>query len=105
MIALAGMLTTLRVRAMLSFAEDMMQVNSLFSHIKHVSPILGEALIVCVVVSCPELRPLHIRPKKSTSRPLVTGDEHIEIVSTFSLYKYFESNMSSQQIFLFSVPT
>lgn len=41
----------------------------------------GEALVVCVVVSCPEPRPLRIRPKKSKSQPLVTGDEQIDIVS------------------------
>ena len=39
----------------------------------------GEALVVCVVVSCPEPRPLRIRPKKRF-RPLSPGDEEIEIV-------------------------
>jgi len=45
----------------------------------HADDTQGEALIVCVVVSSPEPRPLHIRPKKSANRPLRTGDEQIEI--------------------------
>jgi hypothetical protein len=45
----------------------------LFSHLT------GEALVVCVTVSCPEPRPLHIRPKKSKTRSLSSGDEQIEI--------------------------
>ena len=45
------------------------------------SSVTGEALVVCVVVSCPEPRPLRIRPKKTKQMPLVTGDEQIDIVS------------------------
>jgi hypothetical protein len=57
-------------------------MNMLSAHIYCCAlPGIGESLIVCVVISCPEPRPLHIRPKKSASRPLVTGDELIEIVS------------------------
>lgn len=46
----------------------------------------GEALIVCVVISCPDPRPLSIRPKKSANGTLVSGDEQIEIVSCFGLH-------------------
>ena len=53
------------------------------SHVVSCVILIGEALIVCVVVSCPEPRPLHIRPKKSANRPLRTGDEQIEIVSAY----------------------
>eukprot|EP00804_Cyclotella_cryptica_P011375 CCRYP_016037-RA/>CCRYP_016037-RA protein AED:0.06 eAED:0.06 QI:353/1/1/1/1/1/10/132/1126 len=44
----------------------------------HADDTQGEALVVCVVVSCPEPRPLRIRPKKRY-RPLSDGDEEIEI--------------------------
>lgn len=72
-----GMLMILRVCSLWIKTRDAAPIRNSC----HMSIFTGEALVVCVVVSCPESRPLQIRPKKSSNRPLKTGDEQIEIVS------------------------